>query len=354
MSMKNLAGQRKLFALAMLAVFFAMGAWFFSPGIPVIWGPYASAADRELGRELFEHEWQPNDPLAHGDGLGPVFNARSCVACHFQGGVGGGGELVHNAIGFEVLPGPNSPEFVSGTIHNFSIEPRFKESFSLARQVFPVIKSVPVETPATPGCPPHTITIPDFDPLRTQSVNTTPLFGIGWIDCISDKSITHYSMKRKLSGTVKEMSLDFSDNIGGRVRILPDGRVGKFGWKAQFATLKEFVAAACANEIGLGTPYSQQAVPLGSDYPTDIPPDLDRRQFKAMVGFVATLPKPVERLPENEELRKAAIHGKELFNTIGCAVCHVPNMGGVEGVYSDFKLHVLDDPKPGPSGGFEG
>ena len=40
---------------------------------------------------MFEREWQPNDPLAHGDGLGPVFNAKSCAACHFQGGVGGGG-----------------------------------------------------------------------------------------------------------------------------------------------------------------------------------------------------------------------------------------------------------------------
>ena len=30
----------------------------------------------------------PNDPLAGGDGVGPVFNATSCVACHYQGGDG--------------------------------------------------------------------------------------------------------------------------------------------------------------------------------------------------------------------------------------------------------------------------
>ena len=44
------------------------------------------------GRALFEHEWVPHDPLApEGDGLGPVFNAASCVACHHQSGPGGGG-----------------------------------------------------------------------------------------------------------------------------------------------------------------------------------------------------------------------------------------------------------------------
>ena len=52
----------------------------------------------ELGRKLFEQGWlrPPADdsPLAMppgGDGLGPVFNAASCVACHRQGGTGGGG-----------------------------------------------------------------------------------------------------------------------------------------------------------------------------------------------------------------------------------------------------------------------
>src|SRR5262249_34893620 len=44
------------------------------------------------GKELFTREWLPRDPRAHGgDGLGPVFNDSSCVACHNLGGVGGGG-----------------------------------------------------------------------------------------------------------------------------------------------------------------------------------------------------------------------------------------------------------------------
>ena len=50
-----------------------------------------------LGRELFERVWSRNDPRSHGgDGLGPVFNAQSCVACHNLGGPGGAGALDRN------------------------------------------------------------------------------------------------------------------------------------------------------------------------------------------------------------------------------------------------------------------
>src|SRR5205823_1144868 len=53
------------------------------------------------GKELFEHEWQVNDPLcAGGDGLGPLYNATSCVACHLQGGVGGSGGKEQNVTAF--------------------------------------------------------------------------------------------------------------------------------------------------------------------------------------------------------------------------------------------------------------
>ena len=64
--------------------------------------------DREMaksGEELFNHAWQIKDPLsADGDGLGPVFNARSCVACHNQGGPGGGGDVEHNVTTYVIRP----------------------------------------------------------------------------------------------------------------------------------------------------------------------------------------------------------------------------------------------------------
>src|SRR5688572_3590313 len=82
------------------------------------------------GRELFLREWIPGDPRSvAGDGLGPLFNDTSCVACHNQGGLGGAGPAAKNiqiltlfknrprtrhngvAVLFSVLPlvGPPSP-----------------------------------------------------------------------------------------------------------------------------------------------------------------------------------------------------------------------------------------------------
>jgi CxxC motif-containing protein (DUF1111 family) len=49
------------------------------------------------GEELFAREWLSNDSRAHGgDGLGPVFNDSSCIACHNQGGAGGSGPTSKN------------------------------------------------------------------------------------------------------------------------------------------------------------------------------------------------------------------------------------------------------------------
>src|SRR5258708_29472009 len=58
-----------------------------------------AAAAIAIGREIFLREWLPNDPRSHGgDGLGPVFNDTSCVACHNLGGAGGGGPGTKNIV----------------------------------------------------------------------------------------------------------------------------------------------------------------------------------------------------------------------------------------------------------------
>lgn len=49
----------------------------------------------EVGKELFTRDWSKHTPT-RGDGLGPMFNAVSCVECHQMGGVGGAGKIDHN------------------------------------------------------------------------------------------------------------------------------------------------------------------------------------------------------------------------------------------------------------------
>jgi CxxC motif-containing protein (DUF1111 family) len=59
----------------------------------------APLGDPIQGRMLFERAWSKDDAWAlGGDGLGPAYNASSCVACHAQGGVGGSGGNHANVV----------------------------------------------------------------------------------------------------------------------------------------------------------------------------------------------------------------------------------------------------------------
>lgn len=319
-----------LFVLTLAVV----GWWAFCDGVPVLWGPTASAAEVSAGRELFEREWSANDPMASGDGLGPVFNARSCVVCHSQGGTGGGGDASRNAVHFEVLPQPGKNSYITGMLHSDSVTSADRETMPLLRTKFPII--------VFPPPPPNSCITqkPPFDPLRTQTVQPVALFGAGWIDRIPTLAIIRNADRRGAKTGLAELSGNFDDIPVGRVSRTSDGRVGKFGWKGDFATLKEFVASACANELGLGTPTTQQAKPFHKTT-ADMPPDMTDKQFGQLMAFVDTLPRPVEVSNSTAE------RGKVVFRTVGCAVCHVPDMGGVKGVYSDFLLYTIEDRQSG-------
>ena len=313
--------------------------WMCTPGIPVMWAPHADESVRQAGLILFEHEWTPGDSLARGDGLGPVYNEKSCVACHFQGGVGGGGGVKQNVASFEALPGPGRDEVKGGLVHTYAISKECRETPTLLHDFFPIVKG---GLKVVGGC---TVEIKDFDPVRVQGINATALFGAGWIDRISSKSIEYQSRQRTWQVIGKEITLvDLNSVPLGRSRVLPDGRVGKFGWKAQFATLEEFVAAACANELGLGNPMMDQAHPWTHATHSKVQADLDSGQFRSLVGFCDTLPRPVEILPDDPRGKAQVERGKVVFGQVGCAICHTPDMGGVTGVYSDFLLHRVAKP----------
>ena len=83
--------------------------------------------------------------------------------------------------------------------------------------------------------------------FRLTARNTPPLFGAGLIDGLSNSEL-------------EQSARDQPRETRGRVRRLKDGRLGRFGWKAQVASLEDFVLTACANELGLEVPGHHQAV----------------------------------------------------------------------------------------------
>lgn len=300
-----------------------------------VWSERVTPETIAAGKALFEHEWIVNDPLAQGDGLGPVFNARSCVECHFQGGVGGGGPNRHNVSTFEVVPVGDRRHVASGVVHKFALNELFREAPQRVRELFPI---VPGGQKLLNGC---LVQTQDFDPVLFSEASTPPLFGLGLIDRIPDIAIQAAGARRTFDVISKELDGERTGTSVGRVRSVSGG-LGKFGWKGQFATLEDFVAAACAVELGLGNPLRPQDTPRQHRPDASARPDMTRRQLRELVAFVANLPAPREIVPVDPHARRQAEHGKALFATIGCADCHTPNLGGVEGVYSDFRLYRLE------------
>src|SRR6516162_4470704 len=80
--------------ISFTAIFAGLGlllAWTGTPAASEP-GPDNDKEALKQGKELFTREWVAGDRRSHaGDGLGPVYNAQSCAACHKLGGIGGAG-----------------------------------------------------------------------------------------------------------------------------------------------------------------------------------------------------------------------------------------------------------------------
>ncbi|MBM4069686.1 MAG: c-type cytochrome [Planctomycetes bacterium] len=301
------------------------------------------------GKMLFTHEWTPNDPLSpRGDGLGPVFNAVSCVACHEQGGLGGSGGFEHNVTMFTLQPTRPGEMMRSGVVHSQAND-GFAESLKQVHADLPDIAQ-PVLRPFTTR---SGMRGAGFDfrlptGIGVSQRNTPALFGARLIDEITDRDIIAQERKQRLRWGLSPTGGE-SKPVGRALR-LADGRIGRFGWKAQSPTLLAFVQAACANELGLGNPGQPQPRPLGRPDYQPVGLDLTDKQCRDMTTFIASLPKPVERAPEDSAARHEAEMGRTLFMKIGCADCHTPDLGSAEGIYSDLLLHRMGPDLEG--GGF--
>ena len=143
---------------------------------------------------------------------------------------------------------------------------------------------------------------------------------------------------------------DRHNTVKGQVAVTAGGRPGKFGWRGQTASLKEFVMGACANELGLQVPGHNQGIdPLDPAYRAP-GLDLTQEQCDDLAEFVASLPRPEQRQAKNSDERDLFQAGENVFERVGCANCHVRTLGTVEGLYSDLLLHDLGPKLADPSG----
>lgn len=253
------------------------------------------------------------------DGLGPVFNERSCAACHSVPAIGGDSAVIETRF---------------GTHTNEQFDPLLSGGGSLLQTdgIGPVGDCVI----AGETIPPEATVV--------AGRKSTPLFGLGLIEAIPDEALHQLAARQP-------------EAIRGRVHLVQDvgqpTRPGRFGHKAQAATLLQFAGDAYLNEMGITSPnFPEENCPTGDCrlLRCDPVPDLedDGTGVQAFTDFMRLLAPP-PRGPMTPEARD----GEQVFAQIGCAGCHLPTWtaGGsdvtaISGAtfhpYSDFLLHDMD------------
>lgn len=289
------------------------------PGLTV-----AELASFNEGRGVFLEE------EGFADGLGPVFNGKSCGECHLQGGVGG--------AGFDLLI---SRVTRIGGMRNGV----YSDLVDLGG---PVLERRSIKE-LIPECPIN----PEMVPANAEFVSrriSTPLFGLGLVEAIPNPHILR---------NADPFDRD-NDGISGRANWVMNPEtgqteIGRFGWKNQVSSLHVFAADAYQNEMGITSPlFPTENLPQGQPFDAiwDPVPDPEEAEgdpddIDLFADFMRFLAPPVRK---SQSL--AVIRGELIFAAINCGDCHVPALTtGAHSVaalankqvrlYSDLLLHDM-------------
>ena len=270
-----------------------------------------------LGQALFNRAFTPEE------GLGPLFNQVSCSSCHDLPTSGGhGAEPVTKVSDFDERTGCNLLKEDGGDLLQASVVPALRTAGILPERI-PVSATAVTE-------------------LRAPA-----LYGIGLVGAIEDEDILIKADPDDQDG----------DGISGRPGLGPDGSLGRFGNKAQHATLSEFIENAIRGEMGLTTPAhpveempNGLPLPEGSDPVPD--PEIETSDLTLLSAYIGFLAQPPRRTLDSPEDQAASEEGRQIFANIGCATCHTPTLvtGNHQSsalnrkrfrIYSDLLLHDM-------------
>ena len=266
--------------------------------------------------------------LVNSAGMSPVFDADQCFTCHSQPMIGGSSprhnpaeKIAHRLGGTNIVP-----PFEAG--HGAFREVRFKYNPDGTRDGGVHSLFTLQGRSDTPTC---ILKQPDFaKAVREHNIAfriPLQLFGLGLIEGIQDSAIranmnANPEQKRALG-------------ISGHPNVVPNnGTISRFGWKAQNGSITIFAGEAYNVEMGI----SNDAFPMGRSEdpecnevyePFDIPrtdPSLYNNPLKIMPAWLMfTEFMRFVDAPHPAPLSASAQHGKELFSTVGCALCHTPS-----------------------------
>ncbi|MBS7540284.1 thiol oxidoreductase [Ancylobacter lacus] len=319
-----------------------------------------SGLDRAIGRALFRRAWVPAPSSTRAnDGLGPLFDARSCAACHPGAGPGATAltpQGVPDGLGLVLAllraDGTGDPAY-GHRLETMTL-PGVPAEGVVRVKVRPDGRRVPEI--AEPGYGP-------LDAATGLSLRAAPdLRGRGRLEEVSDATILAGADPDDRDG----------DGVRGRVRWLetPEGgsRVGRFGWKAAHATLEGQASEAFALDLGLSTPLRLEPwgdcterqtacrqAPHGQDREGE--PEIGEAIVARLVDYLRGLPVPSPHAgeePAGARSRSRLPAGAALFAATGCGACHRPALptrgGGEARLFTDVLLHDMGEGLADPVG----
>jgi CxxC motif-containing protein (DUF1111 family) len=323
----------------------------------------APGLDRDLeeeffvGNAIFNRSWiaAPASVTAF-DGLGPVFNAINCSACHLKDGRGSppsgpserfSGLLLRISVaGRDAHGGPLPEPTYGGQIQGRAIasvpaEGREEVVYEEVELVLSDGERIQLRRPtyhvrdlAHGALDPHVMISPRIG---------NAVFGLGLLEAIPEEAIL-------ANADPEDRDRDGISGRPNRPWNVRAGRatLGRFGWKANQPTIEQQTAGAFAGDLGVTsrwfpdddcTPkqHACKAAPSGGS------PELDDALLASVVTYLRLLAVPARRRLDAPEVRR----GEELFASIGCSGCHVQTFrtGKVDrlAVLSEQTIHPYTD-----------
>ena len=264
------------------------------------------------------------------EGLGPVFNARSCGECHANPVSGGGSQVTELRAGH--FDGHNFIDAAGGSLIN-------------DRAINSLIQE----------------RIPAGNEVRTLRLSPSVL-GLGYVEAIDDDTLSDLARQQfffsggRISGQVIKVPVA---EAGGALRA------GRFGWKDQNSSLVSFAADAYLNEMGITSSLQPTENTSNGNsvaaYDAVADPEDNGDDIVKFAEFMRATKAP----PRDTALAATpdALVGAQLFSQIGCNACHTGTLrtaspgtvinGGQFTVpvalgnkiihpFSDFLLHDVD------------
>ncbi|WP_027468267.1 di-heme oxidoreductase family protein [Deefgea rivuli] len=303
--------------------------------------PYPGLTDQQktdfvVGNSFFKKAWveAPSSTKAR-DGLGPHFIAQSCAACHSLDGRGAPPDFANGVqqeqpmallmrLSIPGQPEPKPDPVYGGQFNNRSI-PGIKPEGQVAIRYEEIAGQFADGTPYSLQKPTYQLTQLNYGPLH-KNIMISPriapqMIGLGLLEAIPEASILANAARQRQEGK----------GIAGEPNYVLDPFVGKemlgrFGWKANVASIAQQTAGAFIGDIGITSrihPHEECTLKQKDclQSPSGGKPEISDKTLNQVILYSRTLAVPSRRDADASDV----LRGKQIFSDANCVSCHTPS-----------------------------